>query len=418
MSAEPLRPDALFKDFRVLLLLFISFRFLLLIVYQPILTESGEFGIGAGGDRAYHYALTQQVDEGLLPFRDWWSEFPPIWYATTTLAYLLLGENVNYTSWSMLLGIIMLISETGALIFMRRIGEQLHGASTGMALAWVYALSIAPAVFMWWNFDSMVTLFMLWGLWLLLREKHIRSAVAVGIGALVKFVPFLLFGAVLRFRTVSTAARFIAVSIAVFALVYLPLFALNGELTLVSLTAQLSKNSYQTVWALLDGNYGTGNFGALETHLYAEGVNEVQGNPAVIPGIVRLAAAALIGLWVFWRTKRLDDVGLVAFVGITLLIFYLQSQGWSPQWLTQIIPLVLLVFPTRTGVLITIVLSLLAFAEYPFLFARTGDTDTPGVISGALFSPWVGIIIARTLLLVGVCFAFYGKLRQEPIPKR
>jgi len=229
-------------------------------------------------------------------------------------------------------------------------------------------------------------------------------------------VPVLLFGAVLRFREYRKAAIYIAITLGIFILVYLPFFAINSEMTLVSLTAQFNKNSYQTVWALVDGNYGTGNFGAIETHLYPEGVFEVEGNPPVIPGIVRLALAAAVGLFVFIRTKRLDDIGLVAFVGITLLIFYLQSQGWSPQWLTQIIPLVILVFPTRTGILMTIVLSFFAFAEYPFLFIRTGDTDTPGIISGGLFTPWVGIVIFRTLLLIGICFAFYGKLRQEPIP--
>lgn len=414
--STPIRTDTFFKDFRVLLMLFISFRVLLMIVYQPILSDGGELGIGAGGDRFYHYLLTEQVEFGMLPFRDWWSEFPPLWYLTTTLTYLLIGENANYSSWAMLLGIIMVISETGNLIMVRNIGGKLHGQNTGMALAWVYALSIAPVVFMWWNFDSLVTFFLLWGVWLLLQKKDARSAVSVAIGALFKFVPVLIFGAVLRFREYRKAAVYIAITIGIFILAYLPFFAMNSDMTMVSLTAQFNKNSYQTIWALIDGNYGTGNFGAIETHLYPEGVFDVGGNPPVIPGIVRLGLAAAVGLFVLLRTKRLDDVGLVAFVGITLLIFYLQSQGWSPQWLTQIIPLVILVFPTRTGILITIVLTVLAFGEYPFLFIRTGDTETPGIISGELFAPWVGLILARTALLIAICFAFYGKLRQEPIP--
>jgi hypothetical protein len=102
----------------------------------------------------------------------------------------------------------------------------------------------------------------------------------------------------------------------------------------------------------------------------------------------------------------------VAFVGITLLIFYLQSQGWSPQWLVQILPLILLVFPTRDGVLIGVVLSLLAFAEYPFLFVRTGDTGGLMLPGTSLFLPWVLTVLLRTGLLVMVAVMFYGKLRQ------
>jgi hypothetical protein len=150
-------------------------------------------------------------------------------------------------------------------------------------------------------------------------------------------------------------------------------------------------------------------------HLDPAGATQLYGNPAVIPGWLRLIVAGLIGLFVFWRTRRFDDKGIVAFTGITLLIFFLQAQGWSPQWLTQIIPLILLTFPTRNGVLICVVLSGLIFAEYPFLFIRTGDTSTPGIISGVLMTPFIALVLTRTLILVAVCVAFYQKLRQEVV---
>jgi hypothetical protein len=103
----------------------------------------------------------------------------------------------------------------------------------------------------------------------------------------------------------------------------------------------------------------------------------------------------------------------VTFVGLTLLIFFLQAQGWSPQWLTQIIPLILLVFPTRNGALVCVLLSAMAFVEYPLLFIRTGDLDVPGVIAGPLLEPYAGVVIGRTLLLVAVAAAFYAELRKD-----
>jgi hypothetical protein len=111
----------------------------------------------------------------------------------------------------------------------------------------------------------------------------------------------------------------------------------------------------------------------------------------------------------------MDELGMVAFIGITVLIFYLQSQGWSPQWLVQIIPLLLLVFPTRNGVLVAVMLSLLAFVEYPLILIRS--VDIPLQPGSLIYLPWVLVVILRTVILVGICVAYYGKLRQSPNPE-
>ncbi|MBZ0290998.1 MAG: DUF2029 domain-containing protein [Anaerolineae bacterium] len=412
-NRDSLTIGGLLGDFRLLLILFISFRVMLLIVYQPLLVDGVERGLGAQGDRLYHYALAELTAQDQWPFRDWWSEFPPVWYWLTTAVYQFQGANANYGSWSMLLGLIVLVFDVGNLILIRKIGEHLHGPNTGMTLAWVYAMTFAPMVFIWWNFETLVAFFLLLGMWWLLKGKENRSAVAIALGALTKFTPALILGAVWRFRDVRAALKYTLVTLVVFALAYLPLFAQNAEMTLPSLTAQFSKPSYQTVWALLDGNYTTGNFGSIESHFDPAQAAASTGNPAVVPSWLRLGLAAAVGLLVYARTRRFDDRGLVAFVGITLLIFFLQAQGWSPQWLVQIIPLVLLTFPTKNGVLIVVILSLVTFVEYPLLFIRTGDSG--GVIEGALVLPFTALVLTRTSILIGLCVAFYQRLRQEPV---
>jgi hypothetical protein len=223
----------------------------------------------------------------------------------------------------------------------------------------------------------------------------------------------LVIGAVWRFRPLKSALRYTVIVAAVFGAAYGVLFARNAEMTMPSLVTQFNKVSYQTIWALIDGNYRTGNFGAVLGHLDPANAYIVQGNASTIPGFIRMGAAALIGLFVFMRTRRFDDKGLIAFVAITLLIFFLQAQGWSPQWLAQISPLILLCFPTRDGVLTIVLLSVVTFAEYPFLFIRTGDTG--GEIRGALVIPFMTLILARTVILIGVCGALYKRLRQHPV---
>ncbi len=406
----PLTITGLLGDFRLLVILFVAFRLMLLMTHQPLLTPAGERGITVGGDYQTYYHIAALSNTLGQPFREWWSEFPPVWSFLTVGLYQVQHD---YAGFALMLGLVLLAFDTGNLILIRKIGARLHGANTGLALAWVYALLTAPLVFTFWTFEGMVAFWLLLGVWWLLEKRDTRSAVVAAVGALTKFTPALIVGAVWRFRGRNQAGRYTAVLVGLFALAYLPLLAGNAAMTLPSLTAQFNKASYQTVWALLDGNYRTGNFGPLEDRGDPALAAVTQGNPAVIPGWLRLAAAAGIGAFVFIRSRRLDDKGLVAFVAITLLIFYIQAQGWSPQWLAQIIPLLLLCFPTRDGVLVAVMLSLVTFAEYPFLFIRTGDTG--GVISGALVAPFALLVVARTALLVGVCVGLYQRLRQEPV---
>jgi hypothetical protein len=416
---KPLTMLSLVTDFRLLLILFVTFRLVLLIGYQPFFLNGVERGVGVGGDRLYVWLLTSQYAEGLLPFRDWWSEFPPVWYSLTTALYALLGPSVSYDNWSLLLGIVMIVCESGTLALVWQMGQRLHGEQTGAALAWVYALMVAPVIFMWWNFDSMVTFFSLAALAALLRGRFGASVGWMALGALTKFISFLLFGALIRFCPLRRSLVLIGGAVGLFALAYVPLLAVNADFALISLTAQFGKPSYQTVWALIDGNYGTGNFGSIASHLTAEGVTEgvEDKNPSVIPGWARLGAAAIVGLIVFIRVQRFDQLGVAAFFLITLLIFYLQSQGWSPQWLTLIIPLTLLVFPTRDGVLLCVLLSLLAFVEYPFIFVRTGETGGQVLPTLNVFTPWVMVVVARTVLLAFIAFLCYRRLRQQPNPE-
>jgi len=415
-ASNSLQMAALLGDFRLLLILFVSFRLMMLMVYQPILTQGVERGVTAGGDYLYYFNTAALSETVGMPFRDWWSEFPPVWSHLTVLLYQLQGgERANYSGFAMLLGLIVLAFDVGNLVLIRKVGTHLHGANTGIALAWIYTVTLAPLVFTFWDFEPLVAFFLLLGQWWLLVKQDSRSAIAAAIGALTKFTPALILGAAWRFRERISAIRYTAILLGVFGLVYLLFFVQNATMTLPSLTSQFNKSSYQTVWALIDGNFRTGNFGPLEDHIDPDRANILQGNPARIPGWLRLGVAAGVGLFVFARTRRFDDRGMVAFVAITLLIFFLQAQGWSPQWLVQIVPLILLCFPTNNGVLMVVMLSLVTFAEYPFLFIRTGDTG--GEITGALVMPFAILVLTRTAILVGVCVALYQRLRQEPIPE-
>src|SRR5262249_41071111 len=154
------------------------------------------------------------------------------------------GAKANYTGFAMVVALLMLACEAGNLILIRKIGERLYGANTGMALAWIYALMLAPLVFTFWDFEPLVALLLLQALWWLLVKRDVRSAIAAGIGALTKFTPALIIGAVWRFHERNRVLRYTVILAAVFGVVYLLLFIQNSRMTLPSLTSQFNKASY------------------------------------------------------------------------------------------------------------------------------------------------------------------------------
>jgi hypothetical protein len=403
----------LLSDFRLLLILFIAFRLMMYLAYEPMQIDGVVRGLAAGGDWIYHYDLAALASDDLFPFQDWWSEYPPIWPVLSTAVFLVLGEDGGFGRWALVMTIIMVAAEVGILALIRSLGSILHSPNTGLQLAWVYALLAGPFVAMVWGFDSLVTFALLASVYALVGQRDGRAALLAAFGGLVKFVPLLVLGAVFRFRAVPRALRFSAIVLAVFAAAYALLWSLNAETAVTSLTIQAGKPSYLTVWAIIDGNTSTGIFGSVADHMQPAVLLAPMGHPPVIPGWLRLVVAAGIGLVVYARTRRFDALGLVAFTGITVTIFLLQSQGWSMQWIAYLIPFVLLCYPTRNGVIAVVLLSLLAIAEYPYVFIRTADTG--GVVSGRLFMPWVILVLTRTLLLVGIAVAFYQRLRQFPV---
>lgn len=411
----------LLGDFRVLIALFVALRLMLAMVYQPYLIErydaAGEpspveRGLSAFGDFTTYFQFARLSDEGLLPYRDYWYEFPPVWSALFVGLYRALAARgaVDYTVWATALGLILLAADVGNLALVRRLGCRLHGDVTGQAVAWVYALLAAPLILAWWTFEPLVALAILAALTALVEGRFGVSAGAAIAGALTKFVPLLVLPTVWRFTPWRRALRYTVVVGGITALALALVLTWGGELGAASLTAQVRKPSYQTVWAVIDGNWRTGSFPGIPARFDLAAATNPPGNPAAIPGALRLIPFAAFGLWIFTRRLRHDAHSVVAFATVTIMLFFLWAQGWSPQWVVTLAPLILLCFPTREGVLACVLLSALAFIEYPVLFMRTGAAD--GAVSGALVLPYTMIILMRTGLLIGLVVALVRLLRS------
>jgi hypothetical protein len=364
--------------------LFLAFRLMWLMAYPPD-------SLMVYGDYPYYYDLAQLVKQGRLPFLGYWVEYPPLFAYLCQGIYALTGD--VYHSFATLLGLVMIAFETGNVVMVFRLTGHVRSREGALKLTWVYALLFAPAFVLWHNHDVISTFFLLWAADEFLRGRssaqnsgaYYRSALWVGLGAMVKYFPLLLLPIIWRFRRDWRQAVTYTVIVAVVcAVVIVPFAIASPTYALASLRAQLSKTSWQTVWALIDGNLGTGIFGAASQHVDPMVAVAQQGNPSRIPPIIPLIIFGALYLWLWTRFQiptpqknggqalkfQVSNLKFVAFAAATLVVFFLWSKGWSPQWLIMLIPFVLIALPLGRALLYILTLSFINLAEWPVLLSR------------------------------------------------
>ncbi|HEC34677.1 MAG TPA: DUF2029 domain-containing protein [Chloroflexi bacterium] len=348
------------------LLLLLAFRLMMLIAFLP-----GD--LTRFGDYPYYYALARLSDDGYLPFIHYWSEHLPIFPFVSIAVYQLsrLVSGGSYEAYVYLLGGLMAACDTGSLWLFLRLAGRIRGEKWALQLGWTYGLLFVPLIFCWWTFEGMTAFSILLALYLLLEGHERGSAAVVGLGTLTKLVPVLLLPAVVRARPWRRWLPYGLMTVAVVLSVVVPLLALGGPVAVASFRSISARSSYETVWALMDGNLGTGLLGAAGDHFDLAKATTPTGNPARFPEWLKTGLFGLLYLFIFLKSDlRESPRRLVAFVCLTLVLFFLWSKGWSPQWQVSLFPLILLTLPYRWGLLFVLALSGVNLAEWPLLLSR------------------------------------------------
>ncbi len=377
-------------NFSLILALFFTGRLMLLLAFPPenLITY---------GDYRHYFNLAEMTRGGFYPFLHYWYEFPPIFPYLNILVYQMAGQQLH--NYILLLAFVLLLAECGNLFLLYRLAFILYGRSRALQAAWIYTALFTPIFFWLGNFDALTTFFILLGLYGLIRNRPITLAAAVGLGAMVKILPVVLLAAVWRVKGWRAVLAY-TLAVLIFALIIWGPFALaNPTLTLASLQAQASKSSYQTVWALLDGNLTTGNFGPLADHFDPARATQPLHHPARIPSWLTLLPFGLLGFYLLNRPGRLPvQQDAVVFTLLTFVIFLLWSPGWSPQWQTFLIPLLLLSFAEGRAVFLIVLLSFINFLEWPVMLSRGINSLLPVTV------------LARTAIFVLIGVELYQKL--------
>jgi len=380
------------KRWRLSLFLFVTFR-LSMLVFWPA------DQLARWSDYDYFYNLAAWVDEGHWPYLDYWVEYPPLFPFLSTLLYLLTGR---YATYAAALALVQLAFETGSVVLLACLARRVVGRGRVEETVWTYALLFAPVATWWLSFDAIATFLMLLAIERWLAGCRDQSALALGVGGLVKWFPLLVLPVALRsVRNWRRALRYGALALGVVLLVIGLLLVVSPSYTWASLRSLGSRSSWQTVWALLDGNLSTGAYAA--NRLDPQAASSPQGASPFVPVWLTTILFGALYFWVWWRAPSGSGVRSsrrwVRFAALTVIVFFLWSRGWSPQWLGMLVPLVLLSLPLDRAVLFLVVLTFVNLAEWPVLLSRG-------------FTQWLYVtVLTRTGVLLLLAIDLWRRLR-------
>jgi hypothetical protein len=348
---------------------------------------------------------------GAYPFFDYWMEYPPMYPWLTVLAHTLSTliprwEVVSVLWTGTMLRWVFVPFEVGSLLLVYQIARlldaeessaenpagELHRmglhASTASPLLYVATFAVGYVPLGW--FDILPLFWLLLGVYLALRGRPVATGIAIGLGLLSKPIPVLVLP--MAWQRLSGWRARVKLLLATGLATILPLipFLLRApHLLLAHFQNLLSRSSYETVWALLDGYRSYGVVAEMNQRFdpaLATWVSHA-GQVLYSPWSTLAFGALALFLW----TRRVDWGNArraLAFVGLTWALFILWVRGYSPPWAITFIPFVALLMPNLRGALYLVLFSVAIVAEWPVAFTLLGSR------------PWhmVAVILWRTAL--------------------
>lgn len=331
------------------------------------------------------------------PFLDFWVEFPPVFPFLSRATFLLAGGREH--TYGYLLFLVMTLAQAVSIHVFQRLAEKMHGDATAEHLALTFSLLLAVLPYGWWYFDALAVLSLLVAMLWLAEGRRIWSGVAIAFGMLTKWFPAMLLAEPLRRRSARDLLIVAGVALGLVLVVFGALYLSSPDMTAASLASQASKGSWETAWALLDGNLATGNFGPEAERLDPGLAYLPRGNPTRVSPWLTLFVFAGLGLLALWRWRGSSTREMVALQALAWCLFGLWSPGWSPQWVIYLLPLALLSLNIRQGYAFSLTLVLISLLEWPILLSR-----------GRFDFLWLPISL-RVIVFILLAIAVMGEIR-------
>ncbi|GIV65847.1 MAG: hypothetical protein KatS3mg047_0240 [Bellilinea sp.] len=302
------------------------------------------------------------------PYLDYWVEYPPLFPFLSEILFRIAGEQSFV--YDFLMALVLAFAGSLSLHLFQKIASRLYGDATSQIRTLILFGILVVLPYTWWYADSLTLLLMMAGIWSLIERKEKLAGFWIGVGILLKWFPVFLLPALFRQRNFKDIFLISTIALLVVLIVFAMLYAISPEMTAASLKAQPNRSSWQTIWALMDGNLTTGAYLTTEQRLDPAQSTLRTGNPPVVPPLLTLPIFCGIGIILVARRPQPSDDNFLANIGIVWSLFLLWSPGWSSQWVLYILPLVLLTFTLNKGFVFSICLILVNLIEFPFLLGR------------------------------------------------
>ena len=369
---------------------FVFIVFILLFVWVFFITlAAGNFGshirwFNDYYDRSVYVQRSAWFIEGGIPYVDTFSEYPQVATYFFALPYLLMMQlqpvdTISPSTYSMAFSFLTLFL-LGGVIFLLYKSIQIDSR-------WAFLLLLpAPLYFSFNRFDILPAFFVLVSILLFFQDRKLLSVVFLGVGAMTKWYPVLLFPVFWVFDCHKKKRirwgmpiTFILTVVAI----VLPTYLFGGwEAVFAPYRMHLARGlEYVSLPALLNNWL----FSPLGIHLNARLLGSVflvlQLFPTLFSLIIRLDDREDFLNW------SVVIVGL--FVGF--------SEIYSPQWILWLLPLFLLVAKTKKDIFLVILYSISTYIAFPVLFDGAG-VDSVWLVLVSLFNfVLLGVIIFSSL---------------------
>ncbi|MGC9335048.1 MAG: glycosyltransferase 87 family protein, partial [Anaerolineae bacterium] len=394
------------REFFLILVLATAFRLMAALVFQPggYLGDISTFG--------YYRLLLSFTNQGFYPLVDFWVEYPPLFPWLMVGLYrlsLLIPAWPEPGAWffTLLSGFLALV-EAANLVLFYGIARRLFDQEKAVRLAWMYALLLIPVLTLFIAFDSLALFFMLATVFLTLDRRPIAAGIATGLGFMTKLVPVVAAPAALRhLKDRSQRARFLLAAALIVLLIAVPFLVTGPEYLLQAMKSPMSRSTWETVWALIDGYYSFGVAGGWD-RFDPSHAGTIQ-HPSRLPWTLLTLGFGLLYLALYtrpvdWGEKR----KVVAFTALTQSLLLIYAKGYSPQFLVMLLPFLILLLPGWRGVAYALLLSAINLVEHPLYFLVLPN------------EPWLltGTVLLRTLILIITGVEYAAQVYGWRVPER
>lgn len=395
-------------DFLLLLVTFVTFRLASVWFLRP-----GGY-IRDYSDLIYYSSRASWQDFGFLPYRDYWSEYPPLfaWFSVgiDRIARLFPVWEDDRFWYAAFFGAAMVVAEAITFACLYLLARRLYG-ERGLRVAWLYAGLFLPVYMLAGWYDALPVMTIILALTILLTMRSgwgmALAGLVAGVGGLLKLVPLAILAVTplvtRRWRNVAIA---LVVAAAVVASVYAFAYTTGPTMTLASVRSLTERTGWSTLYALADGFLRLGKVvgdpfdPASEVGQYA---------PQVPQRIIWLGWMVLGAAMLYFARRRQqppqDDWRVITFAGFTYAILLLAYPAWNPQYALYLLPFLVLVWPNARGLTYALVLSGFVLLEHPVYFNLVGPNYPPATqqILGMDYTRllWV-IVILRTVVLAAI----------------